>query len=301
MVRRETASMSRNTAIQWCDSTVNPTLGCDGCPLWNRRHKRCYAGKLTRRFGDKNSGFAKDFDIVELKPGRMMQAARWRPPSQADRADKPWLAGLPRLIFVSDMSDALSKAVPFDYLRDEIIDVLGSDHGRRSQWLWLTKRPRRMAQFSDWLRRRRVDWPDNLWTGTSIMAQGMTKGIDHLLRVGNDRTIRFLSVEPQWAGIDLTPWLPQLDWVIQGGESGATDKPFDLTWADDIREQCADHRVPYFLKQLGTHVREDDDRIKLVDRHGGNWDEWPARLRVRQMPVCVGSRRSSKVRQHRVG
>lgn len=26
--------MSKNTNIQWCHSTVNPVMGCDGCELW---------------------------------------------------------------------------------------------------------------------------------------------------------------------------------------------------------------------------------------------------------------------------
>lgn len=26
--------MSKNTAIQWADSTINPVMGCDGCELW---------------------------------------------------------------------------------------------------------------------------------------------------------------------------------------------------------------------------------------------------------------------------
>ena len=24
----------KSTKIQWCDSTVNPVMGCDGCELW---------------------------------------------------------------------------------------------------------------------------------------------------------------------------------------------------------------------------------------------------------------------------
>jgi hypothetical protein len=24
----------KNTKIQWCDSTINPVMGCDGCELW---------------------------------------------------------------------------------------------------------------------------------------------------------------------------------------------------------------------------------------------------------------------------
>ena len=24
----------KNTPIQWCDATINPAMGCDGCELW---------------------------------------------------------------------------------------------------------------------------------------------------------------------------------------------------------------------------------------------------------------------------
>ena len=40
------------------------------------------------------------------------------------RPQKPWLNGLPRLIFVSDMGDALSEAISFQYLLAEVIDVV---------------------------------------------------------------------------------------------------------------------------------------------------------------------------------
>jgi len=49
----------------------------------------------------------------------------------------------------------------------------------------------------------------------------------------------------------------------------------------------------YFLTQLGMHVRERSDRLRLDDRHGGTWDDWPRRLRVRQMPVLT-SRKASQ-------
>ena len=38
--------MSIMTKIQWCDSTVNPTMGCDGCEIWGSQRKSCYAGTL---------------------------------------------------------------------------------------------------------------------------------------------------------------------------------------------------------------------------------------------------------------
>jgi hypothetical protein len=31
--------MAETTGIQWVDGTVNPTMGCDGCELWNKQRK----------------------------------------------------------------------------------------------------------------------------------------------------------------------------------------------------------------------------------------------------------------------
>src|SRR5947209_4800723 len=106
--------MSRHTAIQWCDSTVNPTMGCEGCELWNPTRRSCYAGVLHQRFGGHSPGYAPAFEQVTRFPGRMAEAAHWRDLRGTVRPDKPWLSGLPRGIFISDMSDALSSSVPFD-------------------------------------------------------------------------------------------------------------------------------------------------------------------------------------------
>lgn len=31
--------MAEHTAIQWCDGTVNPVAGCDGCELFETREQ----------------------------------------------------------------------------------------------------------------------------------------------------------------------------------------------------------------------------------------------------------------------
>jgi protein gp37 len=277
--------MGRNTAIQWCDDTVNPTMGCDGCELWSPDRKTCYAGVLHLVRGGHNKGFAPMFEQVTLFPGRMEAAAKWSDLTGKLRPDKPWLDGMPRLIFVSDMSDALSNAVPFEYLEQEIIATVVGEAGRRHRWLWLTKRPARMARFSRWLRERGIVWPDNLWAGTSITTQRTTRRIGPLLSVGDAGTTRFLSVEPQVEPINLGPWLRRLDWIIQGGESGGKARPFDVAWAVDLLRQCREAGVPYFLKQLGASVVEGGQRRRLVNRHGGDWSEWTESIRVREMPA----------------
>ena len=90
---------------------------------------------MTNRYDGHSAGYTRSFDQVELFPERMADAASWGPPSAADRADKPWLAGCRRLILVSDMSDSLSDAVPFAYLAEEIVKTVVGVKGRRHIYL----------------------------------------------------------------------------------------------------------------------------------------------------------------------
>src|SRR5207253_3474022 len=127
----QSLGMSIATKIQWVDSTCNPTMGCEGCELWNPKTgvKKCYAGTLHTRFGGVTKGYSPTFEQLTLWPGRMTQAATWPDLTGTTRRDKPWLDGLPRLIFVSDMSDALSSVVSFDFLEEEIVRAVTSPNG----------------------------------------------------------------------------------------------------------------------------------------------------------------------------
>lgn len=292
--------MGKTTNIEWCDSTVNPVMGCGGCELWVAGRKTCYAGQLhERRKGQK--GFATEFTTPKLFPGRTADAACWPDLTGTDRPDKPWLNGSPRLIFVSDMGDALSEtgvvgdddqpvpdgAVPFEFLKEEIVDVALSPPGGRHRWLWLTKRPKRMEEFFEWLRREHgLGVPGNIWLGTSVTSGSNVSRADALARVGDEHTIRFLSVEPLWEGLRHLP-LEGMSWVITGGESrqGEPARPFDVAWARQIREQCATVNVPFFLKQLGSNPRDGERVLRVNDSHGGDWGEWPDDLRVRRVPA----------------
>lgn len=374
--------MAEKTKIQWCDSTCNPVMGCEGCPLWPtpaalkkalaealarygaragdarrfaagalagltatdayqrreaiardlalragcRERKEvaraeaelkaaierpfvCYAGVLHCHKGldatkpDKrvNRGYAPTFERVTRFPGRMAKMAK-RPdlaglprPSTAGKTragkpkvvpGKPWLDGLPRLVFVSDMGDALSGCIDFGYLKSEIVDAVLSPEGMPHRWLWLTKRPARMAAFARWLDAEHgIAWPDNLVAMTSVIDQRMAGAVDKLREV--PAKVRGLSVEPliEPVQIDLTG----IDWLIVGGESGKHARPFDLAWARDLRDQCREEGVAFFCKQLGRRPVENGLALKLRDGHGGDWSEWPADLRVREMPAAFGS------------
>lgn len=93
---------------------------------------------------------------------------------------------------------------------------------------------------------------------------------------------------------------PRLDWVIVGGESGPGARPCDVAWIRSTVEQCRAAGVPCFVKQLGarpvtyhcaardrcTHPDCGPVALDLLDRKGGDPAEWPADLRVREMPTC---------------
>ncbi len=289
--------MSKQTSINCCDSTVNPTVGCGGCELWDGVNRVCPGGLTTERLGSINMGLADSFEEVARKPGRVAKAA-----AQSDLCCRPqsrrsWLLDVPRTIFLGYLSDALSRGISFGYLKSEIIDVVQTERGKRHCWVWRTTRPKRMAQFSTWLAKKGITWPDNLWVGTLVTREASLRRIPHLLQVGNPSTLRFLWLVPQWEPIDLSPWLPKLDWVIQGGERIRCEMPFDLQWARDMLRQCREHSVPYFLERLGAEVTDGGETVTLKDRTGADWKQWPEDLCVREMPIRLGRISNHNIRQ----
>lgn len=242
---------------------------------------KCYAGNLALRFGNSNKGYPKLFERPELFPGRMAEAASARDLIGTIRVEKPWLNNLPRLMFVSDMGDALSPTVPFEFLRQEIISVVASSAGQRHTWLWLTKLPKRMVQFWEWLRAQNINWPTNLVPMTSITSSETVYRARVLTQM--DVALRGLSVEPLWESVQLP--LVGISWVIVGGESGPYAEPFHIEWARDVRRQCKQHGIAFFIKQLGQNPYANGHPLKLQHEHGGEWAEWSQDLRIREFPV----------------
>ena len=295
--------MSLHTPIQWCDSAVNPVMGCDGCELWlpSQNVFKCYAGTLHQLRGG-NPGYAKDFLVPEMFAGRMAKTLGWSDLRGKERPDKPWLNGMPRLIFVSDMGDALSKDIPFEYLRDEIIVIarraLEIDRGH--QYLWLTKQPGRMMKFSLWLKEQGIKWPPNLWAMTSVTGPETVKRIAKLLQVVGP-AIRGVSAEPLFASTDLRFWLRErilhandgrwlhnthpdaaniggtwlrgVDHVIVGGESGTHADRTEVAWLRRIVKDCEAAKVPVFCKQVGGNVVDRNDAGFEAEHHV--WAEGP--------------------------
>ena len=80
----------------------------------------------------------------------------------------------------------------------------------------------------------------------------------------------------------------RLDWIICGGESGPGARLTDLAWMRSLKDQCQAAKVPVFVKQLGAKPyragRYANARVFLHDKKGGDPQEWPDDLRVREYP-----------------
>lgn len=283
--------MGIKTGIEYCDSTVNPTSGCGGCELWiPQRGGTCYAGATHERFRG-SAAYPGPFEQVDLQPGRMQKAAAWSDLTGSDRPGKPWLNGLPRVIFIGDMADTLSRGVPFQYLLDEVIENVDSPQGSRHLWLWFTKRPRRMAAFSELLDREGIDWPAQLMAVTSVTGPKTVRRIRWLQQVRC--FLRGVSFGPLRERItvddlyrDAVPrdtfdsdfrLLCGIDWAVFEGESDgrAPSVPPHPQWFRELIDYLhGSLNVPCFFKQWGSwmpveyepgHWPESDDRFTFPD------------------------------------
>jgi protein gp37 len=145
--------------------------------------------------------------------------------------------------------------------------------------------------------RRVTTWPlPNVWIGTSVEDHpAADERRDPLVEL--PAAVRFLSCEPlleDLGDVDLSG----IDWVIVGGESGRGARPCDVAWIRSIVEQSREAGVACFVKQLGSHVLSSDDfpslpsidgRVHLDHSKGGDIEEWPEDLRVREMPTTAGA------------
>ncbi len=292
--------MSADTIIQWCNATVNFWWGCTkvspGC-------EHCYAEALARR----------------LSRGRATwgpSGARWLRVDAATTellklAERAVRRGRRLRVFVNSMADTFEDRRDLDSARHvlwAVAPVVSS-----LDLLLLTKRPENVSRLvpAEWLAGK---WPANVWLGTTVEdQQAANTRIPRLLAL--PAPVRWLSCEPLLGAIDLAHacfngadsfgTMSGIDWAIIGGESGAGARNFDVEAGWDMVRQCQRAGVATFVKQLGARpvtgnanvLDWPDDtvfighgegvasaRVKLHASHGGDPNEWPAELRVRQFP-----------------
>lgn len=228
--------------IEWTEATWNPVTGCNkvspGC-------KHCYAERMAMRLQAMGqSNYRNGFEVT-LHDHMLERPLHWKSP---------------QTIFVNSMSDLFHEDVPFEFI-DKVFDVM-----RRASWHQfqiLTKRSERLLALSPL-----IQWPDNVWMGTSVETQKYVFRIEHLRQTA--AKTKFLSLEPLLGPLpDLN--LAGIDWVIVGGESGPGARPMKPEWVLNIRDQCLTAHVPFFFKQWGGFQKKKAGRIL----EGKIWNQMP--------------------------
>jgi len=228
--------MAFKTGISWTDSTWNPFQGCKkvsaGCA-------NCYMFRDKKRFGQDPE------KVVRSKPATFNAPLKWKEPAR---------------VFVCSWSDFFIEGA--DPWRDEAWDIMRQTPHLTYQIL--TKRPENIPA------RLPADWPiKNVWLGiTAENQQQLNKRMESFMDV--KAAVKFVSVEPmlglmsfRWGGWIEYPSrengaseqydsLRVIDWVIVGGESGPHARPMSPVWANEIKRQCQEAGVPFFMKQMSS-------------------------------------------------
>lgn len=249
--------MSEHSAIEWTNATWNPvvgctrvTAGCDVCyafALHDRRHAiyQASAGRWSPGGKPMPAQYARPFSEIQVLQERLEWPLRQKKPQR---------------IFVNSMSDLFHSQVP-EQIIQQIFEIMAKAHWHTFQIL--TKRPARLARLAPVL-----PWENNIWVGTSIELDSLTRRADLLRRAPTPN--RFLSLEPLLGPLP-SLCLEGIAWVIVGGESGKDARPVQIEWIREIRDRCQQAHVPFFFKQWGGRTPKAGGRV--LD--GQIWDQFP--------------------------
>ncbi|MCX6500794.1 MAG: DUF5131 family protein [Arthrobacter sp.] len=323
--------MGENTKIEWCDHSWSPWRGCTkvspGCAncyaeTLSKRFPVVFGqwGKGKPRVKAKNwndpvkwNRTNKDGFTVSDPPITVF-------PSLCDWLDEEvpieWLAEFLRLVHDTPNLTWLLLTKRPENWHSRLVDVrLRLAHMAIAE----ADNAKKHKALNAWLElwRSGDSPPSNVWVGTSVEDQTRAdERIPAMLEI--PATGRFLSVEPLLGQVDLNRWLlaehgrrqigapPGISWVICGGESGHGARPCNVEWVRSLVRQCKSAGVATFVKQLGASpviVPQGYDPIdgtlprphplfSVTHTKGGDPDEWPEDLRVREFPQRFGKEAS---------
>ena len=166
-----------------------------------------------------------------------------------------------------------------------------------------------------------ADWPlPNVWIG--VTAEDQERADERIpVLVQIPATVRFVSCEPLLGPVDLAAagalgcTCPdtelddgeveerclgtcvfyrhaldksrRIDWVIVGGESGPGARPMHPDWVRSIRDQCQAAGVPFFFKQWGEWLPNDQE----YGANPGDFDYDRPHVMVGNVAMCRAGKR----------
>lgn len=181
----------------------------------------------------------------------------------------------PAIIGTQFMGDLFHEDIGYAHIQEVFsIIELCSWH----TFLVLTKRQMRMGNaIKTWFGNI---LPNNLWLG--ITAENQSRWNQRRFFQSIPAAKHFISLEPLLNNIDLKLRDNEIDWVIAGCESGPNRRQAKTQWFRDLKDQCLDAGVPFFLKQWeyegfqkGYSVLE-----KMPYLDGRQWNAMPKLSRI---------------------
>lgn len=215
----------KKTKIDWCDSTVNPVVGCpNGCEY-------CYAERMNTRFR-----WIKDWNSPQFFPDRL----------------KEFESKTPKSIFIDSMSDIGTWRE--EWLKEVVEAMCKNQH---HWYLALTKTNVNalVDKFWPFYKKYRAIMP--LYIGKSVTTQLQA---DNLIK--NCETTDFLSIEPILEPIDMSSSIYTTATVIIGAETGNRKGKVvpKKEWIDDIVRQADMYDIKVFMKESLNKIMGDDFR-----------------------------------------
>ncbi|EGF96783.1 DUF5131 family protein [Brevundimonas diminuta] len=228
--------MGEITAIEWCDHTFNPWIGCTKV---SPACDHCYAEALMdTRYGRARWGAGED----RVRTG----VANWQQPRRWDRqAAKD---GTRPFVFCASLADVFDNEVEPLWRRD-LFKLI--EETPNLVWLLLTKRIGNVLKMTDPMRDG-VCLPRNVAIGATMVTQEEYDR-DRMklweVKQSLEPLFTFGSFEPLLGRITLDCHAP--DWIIVGGESGREARTMDAEWARYLKRQSADLGRVFNFKQMG--------------------------------------------------
>jgi len=243
--------MADRTKIEVTEATWNPITGCSPCSAGCRR---CYARRFAHRLRGRY-GYPADAPFaLTVHKNRMDQPLRWKKP---------------RHIFAGSMGDLFHEDAPAAALQQVFEVMARTPH---HVYMVITKRPEQLAR---WVARQPQEFLKRLhphiWMGVSAENQACAEERLPLL-LDSWKGHVFACCEPLLDALDLRPWLPRLEWVICGGETGPGGRVAPAEAVRDLKEQCETYATPFFLKHWGGPNKQRTGR--LLD--GRLWEQTPS-------------------------
>jgi protein gp37 len=241
--------MGSETGISWTDGTFNPWWGCTkvspGCD-------NCYAESFDKRVGGAHWG--------KGKPRREFGDKHWNEPIKWNKRAQELDTRM--RVFSGSMCDVMDDEAP-EGARERLWKLI--DDTPFIMWQLLTKRPHRYVR----------NFPVRGFKYGNVMPMATVESQDFYaprIKALNEARLMLDACADMYGGrggpvkigVSYEPALGPLSireypglrphWLIFGGETGPSPRPMERKWAEDIKAECEEFGIPFFMKQFSART-----------------------------------------------